>query len=97
MEGTVLLKFNQNPELKRKLIATGDAVLVEENYWGDKFWGVCSKTGEGENHLGIILMKTREDLGGAKYEAQKHTPSIEFSFQFWILIEFEEHSSFHEY
>ncbi len=53
-------KFFQNPALAEKLIATGDAELVEGNYWHDTVWGVCD--GVGENHLGKILMRVREEL-----------------------------------
>lgn len=50
-----------NPELKRKLLATGDAVLIEGNSWGDSYWGVTKDgTGSGENHLGRILMAVRQ-------------------------------------
>ena len=58
-EDVIRQKFN-NPELKEKLIATGDAELIEGNPWGDTFWGVCE--GKGENHLGKILMKIRSEL-----------------------------------
>ena len=54
-------KFEQNPELKEKLIATGLEELVEGNDWGDRFWGV---DGTGENRLGKILMKIRMELSG---------------------------------
>lgn len=60
MEIVVFSKFSQIPHLSKKLINTGDAELIEGNNWGDRFWGVCD--GEGENHLGIILMKTREKI-----------------------------------
>ena len=53
-------KFSRNPELKEKLLSTGTLQLIEGNYWGDKFWGVCN--GEGENHLGKILMRVRREL-----------------------------------
>ena len=53
-----LAKFIQHPELKQALLATGDAVLVEGNSWGDRFWGRAD--GFGENHLGYILMDIRE-------------------------------------
>lgn len=53
-------KFTQNPDLKQKLIDTGDADLVEGNTWGDRIWGVCD--GVGENHLGKILMRIRDEL-----------------------------------
>jgi hypothetical protein len=36
--------------------------LVEGNRWGDQFWGVDLRTGLGENHLGKILMKVRDEL-----------------------------------
>lgn len=56
MSELVALKF-QAPELRCKLLVTGDEELVEGNYWQDTFWGVCN--GKGENHLGKILMETR--------------------------------------
>lgn len=62
MEEIVRAKFMQNPELAEKLLATGDKVIVEGNTWGDTCWGVDSRTGQGENHLGKILMKIREEL-----------------------------------
>ena len=56
-------KFRQNPQLARQLLATGDAQLVEENDWGDTFWGVCH--GRGQNRLGKILMAVRDELAAA--------------------------------
>lgn len=53
-------KFTQHKDLGQKLLDTGDALLVEGNTWGDRYWGVCR--GKGENHLGILLMMVREDL-----------------------------------
>lgn len=53
----LILKKFAIPELKEKLLATGDAELIEGNWWGDTFWGVCK--GIGENHLGKILMRAR--------------------------------------
>jgi ribA/ribD-fused uncharacterized protein len=52
------LKFNL-PDLRRKLLATGDVLLVEGNTWGDRYWGVCN--GVGENWLGRLLMQVREE------------------------------------
>lgn len=63
MEEIVRAKFTQHPELARQLLATGDKILVEGNRWGDTCWGVDTRTGQGENHLGKILMKVREELG----------------------------------
>ena len=58
-----LAKFTQNDELKRRLLATGDALLVEGNSWNDREWGVCN--GVGENKLGKIPMRVRNELKGA--------------------------------
>lgn len=62
------IKFNQ-PDLKEKLLETGDAELIEGNWWHDNIWGVCNcgncpthKVGPGQNHLGKTLMKIRNDL-----------------------------------
>ena len=62
MHNLLVHKFNENPELIPKLIATGNAVLVEGNTWHDVFWGVDQRTGQGENHLGRILMQVRNEL-----------------------------------
>lgn len=44
--------------LMQKLLDTGDATLIEGNWWGDEFWGVYK--GRGKNHLGKLLMKIRK-------------------------------------
>lgn len=59
MEDLVKQKFNQVP-LNHMLLYTKDQELIEGNWWGDTFWGVCR--GVGQNHLGKILMKIREEL-----------------------------------
>ena len=56
----VLEKFKQNPELKQKLLETGNQELIEGNTWNDTFWGVCN--GQGQNWLGKILMLVRSEL-----------------------------------
>lgn len=60
MRKIVEAKFSQHPELAVRLLETGNRPLKEGNSWGDVFWGIDHKTGEGENHLGQILMKLRE-------------------------------------
>lgn len=57
MNHALMIKF-RDAELKQKLIATGDKILVDENRWSDKFWGI--KNGRGENMLGRLLMQVRE-------------------------------------
>lgn len=63
MEDVLRAKFLGNKELARKLIElTGESILIEGNWWNDRFWGVDLKTGVGENHLGQLLMKIRAEL-----------------------------------
>jgi len=57
MRGVLAAKFTQNPDLGKRLIATGDLELVEFNTWDDRFWGVCG--GVGLNWLGRFLMELR--------------------------------------
>lgn len=56
----VKAKFTQNADLKRKLLDTGNADLIEGNTWNDTFWGVCR--GKGKNELGKILVRVRSEL-----------------------------------
>lgn len=60
MKICVMSKFIQNYDLTLRLVNTGSADLVEGNNWNDTFWGICN--GEGQNHLGEILMYTRNQL-----------------------------------
>ena len=59
-------KFDAHPGLAKKLIATGDAILIEGNSWHDNTWGscFCSKCADiaGKNWLGEILMERRKEL-----------------------------------
>jgi len=57
-------KFNQEP-FKTTLINTGDCMIYEGNWWNDKFWGVDYKTLEGENTLGKLIMKIRNEINRA--------------------------------
>ena len=68
MRKLVLSKFDDSLELAQRLIATGDAELVEGNWWGDTFWGVCR--GEGRNELGKILMDVREIMKKKKIDLE---------------------------
>jgi len=45
------------------LIETGDAEIIEDNWWHDRFWGVCR--GSGQNHLGRLIMQVRSELNAA--------------------------------
>ena len=55
--GDVLMAKFSDPELRGKLLATDQSPLYEGNNWGDRYWGVVN--GEGENHLGRLLMAVR--------------------------------------
>jgi ribA/ribD-fused uncharacterized protein len=59
MRSILRLKF-ATPFMSGLLLGTRDAPLVEGNTWGDRFWGVCR--GQGENHLGRLLMEIREEI-----------------------------------
>lgn len=53
-------KFTTDLDLLQRLLATGEAELIEGNWWGDRFWGVCQ--GKGQNILGQLLMELRKEL-----------------------------------
>lgn len=67
----VFEKFNQNEKLKKYLLETGDKIIVEASP-SDKIWGIGRgeyesgltnvHTWRGENLLGFLLMKVRENL-----------------------------------
>ncbi len=76
------LKF-ENEEMRKLLLETGDAELIEGNSWGDWYWGMIQYYGEmdlrhgeyivggndrmrwrGQNKLGKLLMKVREEIRG---------------------------------
>ncbi len=62
MLNLVRQKFDLDP-LGAWLLATADHELIEGNTWGDTFWGMCH--GRGQNVLGKILMRVRNELKGA--------------------------------
>lgn len=62
MQRLIELKFLRHPELRKRLIATQDALLEEGNNWGDREWGIDIQTRNGNNHLGQILMKIRSSF-----------------------------------
>ena len=57
------MKFSQNPEIAKELLATGDAILIEhtrsDDYWAD------GGDDSGKNKLGLFLMQVREELKNA--------------------------------
>jgi len=77
MKKILKAKFRKDP-LRQMLLDTGDAMLIEGNYWHDNIWGACrcnkctskynSESIEDStnkctrNNLGRILMEVREKL-----------------------------------
>lgn len=57
-------KFAPGSDLAAKLLATGDAVLIEGNTHGDRYWGTVWDGTEwvGKNVLGKLLMQVRDEL-----------------------------------
>lgn len=63
------LKFDQHPDLREKLIKTGDHIIFEDisarpKTPRNKFWGAFITNGQldGQNMLGKLLMELREEL-----------------------------------
>jgi ribA/ribD-fused uncharacterized protein len=50
----------KHENLKEMLLQTEGEELIEGNWWGDTFWGICN--GVGENNLGKIIMRVREEI-----------------------------------
>lgn len=68
------LKF-QNPFLRHKLLATGEAILIEGNTWHDRFYGICRCTkcnNQGLNVLGKLLMQVRDEIRLEEATMQKY-------------------------
>ena len=58
-------KFKQEP-FRTKLTETGDAKLIEGNFWHDNHWGNCGcencKDVDGQNWLGRLIMDIRTQV-----------------------------------
>jgi ribA/ribD-fused uncharacterized protein len=71
MKQCLLRKFLTDEALLNKLMATGDAELIEGNTWHDNAWGDCScekcKNKPGANMLGKLLMEIREKARNHQY------------------------------
>jgi ribA/ribD-fused uncharacterized protein len=65
MRAVLTAKFT-DPHLANRLLATGDAVLIEGNSWHDQYWGCCrcgrpACAAPGKNWLGRYLMELRDE------------------------------------
>lgn len=74
MKKALLAKFSQHPDIRKALVDTGDAILVEhtdkDSYWGD------NGDGSGLNQLGKLLMQVRAIFQDA-ISNPKQTPSFD--------------------
>ena len=63
MEKVLRLKVEQNPIVKDVLLNTKDYIIAENCIDEDKDWGLDNNN-QGDNNLGKIWMKIREDIKG---------------------------------
>jgi ribA/ribD-fused uncharacterized protein len=72
-------KFRQ-PKFKEKLLASGDAEIIEGNYWHDNYWGDCYCKKciniKGKNHLGRLIMKIREEIKNEDLSNRRYTQRV---------------------
>lgn len=61
MKKLLIQKFNRD-EFKTLLLQTHDLEIEEGNNWGDTFWGISLKTGQGSNNLGKMIMEIRDSF-----------------------------------
>jgi len=65
-------KFTQHRELTKTLLDTGDAYLIEDAGKNDDFWG-NGEDGQGQNHLGMALMRIRKKLRDERSQGARNT------------------------
>lgn len=81
MRDIVRQKF-ADPQLRKILLDTGDAHIMEGNTWGDDFWGkVVTRSGRlvGKNKLGGILMDLRSEF--RRIQARHREEEAQFDLQ----------------
>ena len=75
MYSIVEAKFNQVPEFRKELMATGDALIIEDTtHWHDNTWGICAcdacQSKPYSNLLGLALTLLREQKKGEGYNGE---------------------------
>lgn len=60
MEKAVLTKFLTHPDIQEILLNTAEALIIEDSPT-DYYWG-CGQEKTGQNQLGKILMKVRQEI-----------------------------------
>lgn len=76
MEYALRRKFARGTTWHKKLMDTGTEEIVENNNWGDQFWGFDVVENKGENHLGKILMHIRQEFTETKLVNYKKSNDI---------------------
>lgn len=75
MLNIVRAKFDQNKELRDKLLSIPKSELIEYNTWHDNYWGHCTcprcKDKAKYNILGIILLEVKEEQEKGLLSCQK--------------------------
>ena len=61
MRNAIREKFDNNPELKAELLATGDKKIIEYTYRWDVRFGINQDTWKGKNILWKLLMEYRDN------------------------------------
>jgi predicted NAD-dependent protein-ADP-ribosyltransferase YbiA (DUF1768 family) len=97
MRSALKLKFSQHASLRKLLLETDNATIVERSE-RDLFWAQ-SADGRGENKLGMLLMKTREELRGAAPPAEDSATGSSAAssarapqgqdFDYFVVLDFE--------
>jgi predicted NAD-dependent protein-ADP-ribosyltransferase YbiA (DUF1768 family) len=62
MRNAVTQKFANNPDLEKKLLATGTKEIIEYTARNDRLFGIDQETLIGANALGKLLMEYRDAL-----------------------------------
>ena len=75
MKRFLMEKFRYS-DFKEKLLSTGDALLVEGNYWHDNYWGDCyckkCQNIQGLNHLGKLIMEVRKIILNEDFDNRRY-------------------------
>ena len=73
MAAVTRAKYTLDREEGKRLLETGDRLLVEGNFWGDEVWGVALDVEgvPGRNWLGTLLMARRAELRAAQAYADE--------------------------
>jgi predicted NAD-dependent protein-ADP-ribosyltransferase YbiA (DUF1768 family) len=60
-------KFCPSSNMLDRLMRVPEALLVERNTWGDRYWGVDYYTGRGDNTLGRMLKALQQQNSGCRF------------------------------